>query len=393
MKMILRLALYCACLVMSLSQTQAQVVANFTANPTNGTAPLTVFFTNLSSGATDYIWDFGNGNTSTNANPANIYPNPGSYTVTLTAIGPGGSNTFSISNYIGVPPTALFIALNGVASGLAPLTIQFTNLSSGNATSYLWDFGDTNTSTDFSPAHTYTNAGVYTVSLTAFGPGGSNTYSVPDYITVTSPLPPSPTTNVYLSVNFSLSEFIQSAIPIKTNQAIFTVHPGKIGNKEIINSLGLALGRGTNNLKSAKLLLRLSESQTGNSTRFILRQGTNDTDVSQYLILQLPPSSALFGQHNSATTERFNAKAGTTNAIDYGVIQFEFATTLGSFDVQGFLKQARSSLVSKGKVIQSRPVPLSLRAELSGSGFAAGASTVYRGTFTAAGRKFEIKQQ
>jgi RHS repeat-associated protein len=70
--------------------------------------------------------------------------------------------------------------------GTLPLTVTFTNSSTG-ATSYLWDFGDSHTSTVISPTHTYTQAGVYTVSLTADGPGGSNTLTRTNYITVTPP--------------------------------------------------------------------------------------------------------------------------------------------------------------------------------------------------------------
>ncbi len=81
-------------------QTNTTPTAIFTANPTVGAAPLTVVFTNLTTGATNYAWDFGDGNLSTNANPANTYTNPGLYSVTLTAIGPGGTNTLTRANYI-----------------------------------------------------------------------------------------------------------------------------------------------------------------------------------------------------------------------------------------------------------------------------------------------------
>jgi len=141
------------------------------------------------------------------------------------------------------------------------------------------------------------------------------------------------------------------------------------------------------------LLLRISESENGGTSGFILRDGTNDIDVSPYLSFQFPASSGFFGQHRTVTTERFNPKAATTNSLDYGVIQFTLSQTVGLFDLQGFVKLATSSLVDKGKVIRSRPAPLALRAELGGSGFADKASTVYRGTFTAAGRKIEIKQE
>ena len=56
----------------------------------------------------------------------------------------------------------------------APTTITFINFSS-NATSYLWNFGDGSTSTDFNPTHTYATNGSYLLKLTATGPEGENT--------------------------------------------------------------------------------------------------------------------------------------------------------------------------------------------------------------------------
>ena len=57
-------------------------------------------------------------------------------------------------------------------SGAAPLTVQFTNQTTGNATSYRWIFGDGGSSTAANPSHTFA-AGTYTVTLTATGPGGT----------------------------------------------------------------------------------------------------------------------------------------------------------------------------------------------------------------------------
>jgi PKD repeat protein len=91
-------------------------VAEFTANPTNGFAPLKVAFTNLTTGATAYAWDFGDGQTSTNVQPANIYTNAGTYTVSLLATGPGGSSLLIQTNYIEVlspPPIVLTISTSG----------------------------------------------------------------------------------------------------------------------------------------------------------------------------------------------------------------------------------------------------------------------------------------
>jgi PKD repeat protein len=73
-------------------------VAAFTASPANGVAPLTVNFTDASSGSiTNWTWAFGDGNTASTANPSNIFTNAGTYTVTETISGPGGSNSLSLS--------------------------------------------------------------------------------------------------------------------------------------------------------------------------------------------------------------------------------------------------------------------------------------------------------
>ena len=83
--------------------TMSQVVAIFVANPTTGFPPLTVTFTDLSLGnVTSWSWDFGDGSTSTMQNPSHTYTDPGTYTVSLTVTGPGGSDTNTKANYIKV---------------------------------------------------------------------------------------------------------------------------------------------------------------------------------------------------------------------------------------------------------------------------------------------------
>jgi PKD repeat protein len=74
-------------------------------------------------------------------------------------------------------------------SGAVPLTVTFTDQSIG-ATSWSWNFGDTGTSTQKNPLHTYNSVGVYTVSLTVYSASGSDTKVRTDYITVTPPQPP-----------------------------------------------------------------------------------------------------------------------------------------------------------------------------------------------------------
>ena len=74
-------------------------------------------------------------------------------------------------------------------SGAAPLTVIFDDQSSGDITSYIWDFGDDQISVNSDVSHTYQNPGVYTVSLTVTGPGGFDVEEKSNYITVTDTEP------------------------------------------------------------------------------------------------------------------------------------------------------------------------------------------------------------
>jgi len=162
-------------------------VAAFSASPTSGNAPLKVKFTDKSTGSpTSWKWSFGDGKTSTSKNPSYTYSKAGKYTVSLTVKNAAGSNTKTIKNYIVVnalkAPVAAFSA--SPRSGKAPLKVQFTDKSANSPTSWKWSFGDGTYSTAKSPAHKYSKAGKYTVSLTVKNAKGSNTKTVSGYITV-----------------------------------------------------------------------------------------------------------------------------------------------------------------------------------------------------------------
>jgi len=192
-------------------------VAGFTAMPQTGTAPLAVTFTNTTTGGTSYAWDFDNNGTtdSTAANPVYNYTAAGTYTVKLTATNAAGSNTSTRTSYITVsalqPPVADFTATP--LSGVAPLTVNFANESTGGAaTGFAWDFDNNGTtdSTVANPTFTYTTAGTRTVKLTVTNAAGSNTVTRASYISVTALQPPVAeftavplTGNAPLTVNFA----------------------------------------------------------------------------------------------------------------------------------------------------------------------------------------------
>ncbi len=193
--------------------------ADFSGTPTSGNAPLAVTFTDLSTAGTSPItarlWDFGDQTTSTEVSPSHTYTNPGTYTVVLSVSTAAGDDTENKPSYVVVSPapTAPNVGISAVPTGgVAPLVVTFTDQSVNGGspiTSWAWGFGDGGTSTAQNPSHTYTSVGAYTVSLTVTNIVGSDTDSIPGFITV-SPVAPtasfsaSPTSgSAPLAVNFT----------------------------------------------------------------------------------------------------------------------------------------------------------------------------------------------
>ncbi|MCO6493322.1 MAG: PKD domain-containing protein, partial [Phaeodactylibacter sp.] len=146
--------------------------ASFEPMPAAGCAPLSVVFSNTSTGlGNTYQWFFTGGDpaSSTDGAPIINYNTPGVYDVTLIASNSAGTSTLVISEAVrvGGPPAVDF------SLSADNLSITLTNLSTG-ADSYLWDFGDGNTSTAANPTHAYSSSGEYEVSLTAANECGSD---------------------------------------------------------------------------------------------------------------------------------------------------------------------------------------------------------------------------
>ena len=159
-------------LMISCEKEAPKPVALFTMSKTTAVVDESISFTNTSEHATSYAWDFGDGNTSSDENPTHSYSSVGNFSVTLTATGEGGEHSHSESITIAHPaPNAGFLINKSTAE--PGDTIIFTN-TSANATSYIWDFGDGNTSTDKNPVHAYASDGVFTITLTATGEGGED---------------------------------------------------------------------------------------------------------------------------------------------------------------------------------------------------------------------------
>jgi PGF-pre-PGF domain-containing protein len=171
-------------------------VANFDSNVTQGVQPLAVNFYDLSENAASWHWNFGDGNNSELQNCTHTYFEPGYYTVSLTVNNSEGpSNTSTRENHIFVKTRPIPYFSANVTEGLYPLTVQFTD-ESQYAESVEWNFGDGNSSSEINPVHTYSTAGLYTISLTATGNGTSVTKTIDDCINVTIPPVPGFSANV-----------------------------------------------------------------------------------------------------------------------------------------------------------------------------------------------------
>ena len=198
---------------------------DFSASQTKGVTPLAVSFTPATTGIiTSWQWSFGDGTTSagtggTVASVAKSYTNAGSYSVSLTVTGPGGSATQTLANPITAvppPPTVNFTASQ--TKGITPLAVSFTPTTTGIITNWQWSFGDGTTSagtgsTVTAATKSYTNAGSYGVSLTVTGPGGSATQALPNPITV---IPPPPTVDFTASQTKGVTPLAVSFTPATT---------------------------------------------------------------------------------------------------------------------------------------------------------------------------------
>lgn len=146
--------------------------AEFDVDPSEGCFPLDVTTNNGSINADGYIWDFGDGTTSTVDNPTHTYDEPGTYTLTLiasTEVGCGISDTVYATVNVFDFPEAAFDHTPEQTTVFYP--VNFDDMSA-DASSWYWEFGDGATSTEQNPIHLYPSNGAFEVCLTVTNADG-----------------------------------------------------------------------------------------------------------------------------------------------------------------------------------------------------------------------------
>jgi PKD repeat protein len=158
-------------------------VAEFSFSQSGSIVPVNVSFTNASTNAKTYSWDFGNGQSSTQANPSTTYGTAGTYTITLTATGDGGTHSVSKTISVSKPAAPVADFTFSPSSIIAGGTVAFVNRST-NAKSFSWNFVTT-ASTLENPSITFANPGTFNITLTVAGDGGQS--SVTKTLVVSAP--------------------------------------------------------------------------------------------------------------------------------------------------------------------------------------------------------------
>jgi PKD repeat protein len=165
--------------------TAGNPTATFTADTTTGFTDFAVAFTdNSTNSPSQWLWSFGDQQTSAAQNPTHTYTESNSYTVTLTATNSTGTGSVSVTELITVglsgPSAVTFVGAPLI--GVPPHEVQFLATATGNTTGFSWDFGDTSTGTGRNPTHLYAGstaaANTYTVTVSALGPAGASPASV-----------------------------------------------------------------------------------------------------------------------------------------------------------------------------------------------------------------------
>ena len=187
-------------------------VASFSSANATNCSPTLVSFTDSSTNADSWLWDFGDGSTSINQHPGHVYNIPGLYTIRLTVTNTiGCSDTLVRTDYIEVPGSIAGFTTSATQA-CAQTTVQFTDLSV-NAANWSWNFGDGNSSSQKNPIHIYQYPGQYTVSLSIENNTGcSNSLIKTNYIHVYDQNPPAE------SVIKAVSVISDNTVQISWNQ-------------------------------------------------------------------------------------------------------------------------------------------------------------------------------
>jgi gliding motility-associated-like protein len=168
------------CMLIFFSFKAKALKADFTVDHSFGCAGLVVSFTNTSTGATSYIWNFGSGSgdTSSRTNPSRSFISPGHYVVTLTAINGSSTDIDTLGITIYDTPRVYFRVDTAICVG-SPVTFHDSTIFGAGTASdatFTWNFGNGDQAPDENPIYTYNSTGTYPITLTVTNKAGCQSF-------------------------------------------------------------------------------------------------------------------------------------------------------------------------------------------------------------------------
>lgn len=277
-------------------------VANFSADITTGSSPLTVHFSDASLNTpTSWVWDLdGNGRIDSQVkDPVYTYREPGVYSVTLTVNAGAGTDIETKKGYIVVTrsapgPVAGFTS--DITSGTAPLTVRFSDQSTNDPYSWEWDFDSDGRidSREQNPSATYKSPGSYSVRLIVTNKAGADEMTRGKFITVQSspetPAQASPVTPTKATpVSTIPPTTIRPSHPLTTSPAVMDT-----GNEAPDFMLFLVLFISAALVAAAYLLIRSRSScSSGNETQELHLELSGGIDYGGELPPVIDPAEIL----------------------------------------------------------------------------------------------------
>jgi PKD repeat protein len=229
-------------------------VAIFTADVQKGPAPLSVIFTDASTGdISGWEWYVDDALQASTQAFNHTFTTDGTYTVKLKVAGSGDSiaeMVVAVASTASWPPIITALSATKTTSITKTLTTTFSATIDGTPTEYLWDFGDGYTSDAASPGHQYSGSGTYTVSLTVTNEHGSTTSTMQVKVLYVSGMH-RPEGDAYVGnvpIFFYVVDEVNHKILIYKSETEFLGEFGSqgVGNGQFLSPTGLAVSGGTN---------------------------------------------------------------------------------------------------------------------------------------------------
>ena len=308
----------------------------------------------LASKITSWFWDFGDGSSSNIQNPTHVYSKKGKYKLNLTATSSiGCSNAINRELIINDKPIVLFSAQN--TSGCLPLTPKFNDFSTTvEGSSYQWIFGDSTTSIEKSPSHTYIKDGLFNVKEIITAPGGcKDSLEIPGYVYALSAVKP----------NFTVKNFCSNRITDFIDSSSVTKGSIKNWKWEINNDIIQAQNKTYVFNKAGKYLIKLTVSSDQNCENSIQKEIVID-DVPKVSFTSDKVEGCFPEVINFTNTS--NVSSNTKFKWDFGdgfkdnsISPFHKYQSMDTFTVKCFATSplgCKDSLI-KAKMITIYPIP------------------------------------